>query len=952
MKRFIRFSHQDAPLGEISPNDVMSLVRREEINGEHSLEITTLQVLGKGERIVYQDERGIWREYEVTGVDEEHAAGTRIIGTYYCVWSIQQDLQGVTVSKMPGVQTPVTAAIALAAALETQARWTVGTVTNTNTGGASMYDMSAWQALSVLLENWGGELSTSIVVDNSGVIARRVDYYTQQGEQTAKRRYDFGKDVMSIKRTIADEPLYCRISPRGKGEETAGGGYGRKITIASVNDGKDYLEYSPMVNVAKIPNGSGSWQYPTKIIENSKCETPADLKSWAQSIIAEELTPKVTYDIDVMQAAREGVDMQGVSLGDSVHAVDRYFTDDGLRVTGRIVSTEVDELTGVPVSVTLGFIRETLGSKLASASQIASTALDSINSYRSYMSTADYIDNLLTRINTEINATGGYWYMIPGQGTRTYDKAVSDPSVGAEATKAVEIKGGTIRIADSKTAQGDWRWRTVFESGHIASELVTAANITSGFIGSTSGNYWNLDTGEMKMSSTASFIDDTGAEMTVEDIIDAAQGGEALKKLTVGGTNLLTGTRDIKYRESDGSWANSSWSGTSSGTGTRRISDVTDAPNNSIKKRIVIQGNGGRNDVVQADVPVEMGESYVLSCYAKSTTDTSRLYMAVGSFGATWKGAATAATRSWKRYVFRFTCGKNGAAPHDGKINVVFGNRGQGGFLSVCGMQLERGTVASDWKASPLDEEAHAVVSATMALDKAKTYTNEVSQTDREFTEEQRKALDASMNQAQIFKRLTNDGEAQGLYMKDGLLYLNGTYMKTGTLNAGIIRTGILQDAKQMNQWNMATGYLKTKSMQAEDANVTGQVTAGPADSTHMTLAEGELRGYHMDSKGRTMVGWLSPAVRMFDTGLNRTLYGMMLQSGDAISFHSPYLYVSTDKSPYKGNHKAFTGDVKLRGVVYNPTGRSFKLSDLRSGDVTFKFVNGMLVSFSKPSTM
>ena len=82
MKRFIRFSHQDAPLGEISPNDVMSLVRREEINGEHSLTITTLQVLGKGERIVYQDERGVWREYEVTGVDEEHAAGTRIIGTY------------------------------------------------------------------------------------------------------------------------------------------------------------------------------------------------------------------------------------------------------------------------------------------------------------------------------------------------------------------------------------------------------------------------------------------------------------------------------------------------------------------------------------------------------------------------------------------------------------------------------------------------------------------------------------------------------------------------------------------------------------------------------------------------------------------------------------------------------------------------------------------------------
>ena len=513
MKRFIRFSHQDAPIGEISPNDVMSLVRREEINGEHSLTITTLQVLGKGERIVYQDERGIWREYEVTGVDEEHAAGNRIIGTYYCVWSIQQDLQGVTVSKMPGVQTPVTAALALTAVLETQTRWTVGTVTNTNTGGASMYDMSAWQALSVLLENWGGELSTSITVSNAGVIARHVDYYTQQGEQTAKRRYDFGKDMKSIKRTIADEPLFCRISPRGKGEQTDGGGYGRKITIASVNGGNDYLEYSPMVNVAKIPNGNGGWQYPTKIIENGNCETPADLKTWAQSIIATELTPKVTYDIDVMQAAREGVDVQGVSLGDAVHAVDRYFTDDGLRVTGRIVSTEVDEITGIPVSVTLGFIRETLGSKLASTAQIASTALNSINSYRSYMNTAGYIDSLLTRINAEINADGGYTYITQGEGLRTYDVAVSDPLVGAEASKAVEIKGGSIRIANTKTAQGEWNWRTVFTSGHIAADMVTAANITAGFIGSaSSGNYWNLDTGELQMSTTTKVGNQTLAQ--------------------------------------------------------------------------------------------------------------------------------------------------------------------------------------------------------------------------------------------------------------------------------------------------------------------------------------------------------------------------------------------------------------------------------------------------------
>lgn len=257
MQRFIRYDHQDNPIGEISQNDIMALERREEINAEHSLEITTTQVLEKGERIVYRDERGIWREYEVIGVDEEHASGNRIVGTYYCVWSIQPDLMGVTVSRMPGTQSPVSARVALEAALSSQTRWTVGTVTNVSAGGASMYDMSAWQALGVLLETWGGELSTTINVSTKGVISRKVDYYAHQGVTTAKRRFDFGADMRSVKRTIADEPLYCRISPRGAGEETENGGYGRKITIESVNDGKDYLEYAPMVDVAKIADGSG-----------------------------------------------------------------------------------------------------------------------------------------------------------------------------------------------------------------------------------------------------------------------------------------------------------------------------------------------------------------------------------------------------------------------------------------------------------------------------------------------------------------------------------------------------------------------------------------------------------------------------------------------------------------------------------------------------------------------
>lgn len=491
MRRFIRYDQLGNVIGEVSANDIISMVRREVINGEHSLEITTVQVLSKNERIIYQDGRGIWREYVVSGVDEEHAASRRVVGTYYCVWSVQQDLLGVPVSLMPGVQTPVSASNALSSLLSAQSRWTKGTA-HLGTGGASMYDMNAWKAISVLVQNWSGELDTTIETSSSGVITRKVNLPLQLGSSTAYRRFDFGEDLRSVKRIYADEPYYCRISPRGKGEQT-NDGYGRKITIESVNGGLDYLEYQPMVNVCKLPDGNGGYQYPTLIVENSNCETPSDLKTWAQSVLADYCTPKVTYEIDAIQAAVEGVDVHGVSLGDVVHVVDRHF-DGGLRLSGRITDMTVDELNEREITVKIGYASETLSSKVSSGAAAYTIASE----MQQEMSTAEYIQNLLDRINAEINATGGYTYITEGQGIRTYDTAVSDPLIGAEASAVVEIKGGAIRIANTKTAQGDWVWKTVFTSGHISANLVTAANITTGYIGNASNSsYWDLDAGTL-----------------------------------------------------------------------------------------------------------------------------------------------------------------------------------------------------------------------------------------------------------------------------------------------------------------------------------------------------------------------------------------------------------------------------------------------------------------------
>ena len=491
MRRMMLYSRLGAPLGELAEADVFEAVLREEINGEHSLEITTTRVLEKGIRLLYEDGRSKWREFAVAGVDAEHASGNRAIGTYYCVWSMQEDLRGVTVSVMPGVQSATPAGTALASLLSTQSRWARGTVTQMTDGGASMYDRSAWEALSTLVEVWGGEVDATISVDAlEGVTGRAVDLYAAQGDQDAKRRFDFSADLQSVKRVFADDPLFCRISPRGKGEETDAGGYGRKITIESVNGGVDWLEYAPMVDAAKLPDGEGGYEYPTLIVENSECETPADLKTWAQGVLADYCTPKVTYEIDVLQAGAEGVDVTGVSLGDAVQVVDRKFGGAGIRVEGRVRSMVTDLLNERDVSIVIGDAVESVSSKFASVDKTLAVMGNDLTT----MSTAEYIDSLLQRINAEINATGGYTYITEGHGILTYDTAVTDPLVGTEASQVVEIKGGSVRIANSRTAQGEWDWKTVFTSGHISADLVTAVNITAGYIGNSAGdNYWDLD---------------------------------------------------------------------------------------------------------------------------------------------------------------------------------------------------------------------------------------------------------------------------------------------------------------------------------------------------------------------------------------------------------------------------------------------------------------------------
>ena len=158
LPRVIVTDHAGAYVCDLTESEVITLTTIAELNGEHSLTLTTTRQLSKGDRIIYRDKANVWAEYVVESIESVHETASVVMHTYWCPWSLMHDLSGTYVSSMPGTGgTPATATQALTAALAGTARWTVGTVDVTTTGSASFYRMSGWEALQELIKVWGGE---------------------------------------------------------------------------------------------------------------------------------------------------------------------------------------------------------------------------------------------------------------------------------------------------------------------------------------------------------------------------------------------------------------------------------------------------------------------------------------------------------------------------------------------------------------------------------------------------------------------------------------------------------------------------------------------------------------------------------------------------------------------------------------------------------------------------
>lgn len=384
--RIILYDRAGNPLGDLAPSTVFSRNVVEEVNGEHTLTIETSTVLHVGTYALTWGYDGKPREWCVNEPDELHESGRTAIGTYVLPWSLYVDLMAADgserwVSAEEGTHDPIPARDALPIALADQRRWTAGTIDIDTTGAVSLYDDQVWNYLTKLVGVFGGEIDAEITVGATGVISRKVAWRRHVGSETVRRRFDYGHDLTSIRRTAAEGPYFCGIRPRGGQAKTDNDGvdYTERVGIedepAMPDDGSGwfheanspYLIATDSQYAFRISDGHGGWLYPMRVMTYDVTETSSgpdaeELLEKAAKDVYDATHPSVTYEATVLAFADAGMDTTGINLGDEVYVIDRGFNEDApLRVEGRISRVEYDpaDVAGT-MQLTIGHLAETL----------------------------------------------------------------------------------------------------------------------------------------------------------------------------------------------------------------------------------------------------------------------------------------------------------------------------------------------------------------------------------------------------------------------------------------------------------------------------------------------------------------------------------------------------------------------------------------------------------------
>lgn len=170
---------------------------------------------------------------------------------------------------------------------------------------------------------------------------------------------------------------------------------------------------------------------------------------------------------------------------------------------------------------------------------------------------------------------------------------------------------------------------------------------------------------------------------------------------------------------------------------------------------------------------------------------------------------------------------------------------------------------------------------------------------------------DSTLDQQKIFNRLTNNGQTQGIYLNNGLLYINGTYLKTG----------IITDGKGANQWNLNTGEFSLSASSTIGGSTVNSI-ANSAASSALSNANSYTDG-QITSANQYAANAAQSAVSEYDNTLNQQkVFNKLTNNGQTqgIYLSDGRLYIN---GSYIKTGVLDAGSITMSGKLFTKNGSS-----------------------------
>lgn len=787
---FTRFSRWGDNLGRLT---VSAATHTDALDGTDELGITCAEDLVKGDRIVWIDLQGTCHEHIVDTIDRVHDDDGAPETQAVCINSVNETWDDWLDDKRPSGSV----AVALASILA-DTRWEVGTCDQGGTASRTFYHESVREGLAGIIETWGGELETLIVHDGARIVSRRVGVRAKRGNQHSAKRFTWTKDLVSVKRSVASDNPKTRVYGYGKGVETEGGGYGRRLTFGDINGGKDYVEDAEATTVWGHPDGEGGILPAVASYVNEQCEDAAQLLQETKDYLGKVKEPKVTYTASVIDLYAFGRSWEGVGVGDDVAIIDKGFSAEGVRLHGRVSQIERDLLTG-DATVTFGTLTDTMADMWQSVNNALKSNSQQNALYDAAAGTSvSWLIQLQQALNAQFNAVGTYHVETFELG-EIWSNVPLNPETGlpVKATAdmwAINVNGRGQRLAAGLTSDGQWDWRTFFTGGMVTADVINAGTmkanrVRAGLLTDEKGNnFWDLTSGEFSLSAGAKLGD-----TSVEDLF--------------AGLDELDKTMD----------------------GIAEDGIITEAEHAAVSK--------------------------IMQTVEKERVDLENEYESLYN-------------SEYLNYQFKQVLRT--------QYEAVFSVNGTHAKLELRIQNVLGTTTAEELSdAMQLYDIAYSDYSDTI-----KTYNSAARQAKSIIEQAQAQdkvdELDDSLTQREVFNRLTNNGATQGIYLSGGLLYINATYIETGTIS----------DRLGRNTWNLSTGKLTTNYMTANNINASGTFECGTV-SNLLRVVSGAIYGY----ENSTQIGKIDFSAHSYNTDDPSIKYrGIQITAEGTVRISSPQI--------------------------------------------------------------